>query len=53
MKDMYHVQETIGGWRQVPVFSGSKTACYDYLANSCSNGSYSIVADKDLQVDYL
>ena len=49
----YYVQETVGGWKQVPVFEGSRAACYDYLASRRSNGSYSVVSYRDLQIDYL
>lgn len=52
-EDLWHVQETIGGWRQEPVFSGTYDECAEYCDEYCTNGSYDIVSDEDLAVDYL
>ena len=45
------VQETIGGWRQNPVFFGSYEECEAYLAGQ--NGNYAIVPADSYEVDYL
>lgn len=50
---MFYVQETIGGWRQNAIFSGSYEECEEYLNTSCHNGFYAIVSDKEYEVDYL
>lgn len=50
---VYHVQETIGGWRQNAVFTGTYKECEEYMSNYCHNGSYAIVCDDDYEIDYL
>ena len=49
----FHVQETIGGWRQVSVFEGTLEECQEYVTERCHNGVFNIVADCDYIVDYL
>lgn len=50
---MFYVQETIGGWRQNAVFSGTRAECEEYFNNYCSGGSYAIVSADEYEVDYL
>ena len=50
---LYYVQETIGGWRQNAAFIGTYEECQDYLNTWCTNGAWSIVSEKDYEVDYL
>ena len=45
------VQETMGGWRQNPVFFGSYEECEAYLDGQ--NGNYAIVPADSYEVDYL
>jgi len=52
-KNYFHVQETIGGWRQVSTFEGTLEECKKFVAERCHNGNYQIVADCDYVVDYL
>ena len=47
----WHCQETIGGWRQVAVFSGTYEECRNFTIEH--NWQYAIVADCDYEVDYL
>ena len=49
------VQETIGGWKQTPVFEGSFDECQDFLETNCdySRSSFAIVNKDVLKVDYL
>lgn len=49
----YHVQETIGGWRQMSCFEGTKEECNAFLEERCFNGNYAIVSDDDYEVDWL
>ena len=50
----YYIQETIGGWRQTPVFEGTYNECVQHL-NTCndSRSSFAIVREEELEVDYL
>lgn len=52
--DKYFVQETIGGWRPIPIFEGTYNECVQYL-NTCndSRSSFAVVSEEDLEVDYL
>ena len=50
---MFHVQETIGGWKQMSIFEGTLEECQRFMAERCHNGSFHIVADCDYEVDYL
>ena len=52
-KEVFHVQEIIGGWRQVSVFEGAFEECQEFMTERCYNGNYQIVADCDYKVDYL
>ena len=50
----HYVQETIGGWRQTPVFEGSYNECVQYLIErNDSRSSFAIVSEEELEVDYL
>lgn len=50
----FYVQETIGGWRQTPVFEGSYNDCVKYLnERNDSRNSFGIVSEEELEVDYL
>lgn len=51
--ETWYVQETIGGWRQNPVFSGTYDECVDYLNSTSINGAVSIVPESEMEVDYL
>lgn len=53
--DVYCVQETIGGWKQTPVFEGSFDECQNFLETNCdySRSSFAIVNKDVLKVDYL
>ena len=51
--ETWYVQETIGGWRQNPVFSGTYDECVDYLNSTSINGAVSIVPVSEMEVDYL
>ena len=52
--EKYYVQETIGGWRQTPVFEGTYNECVQYISKcNDSRSSYAIVGENELQVDYL
>ena len=49
------MQETIGGWKQTPVFEGSFDECQDFLETNCdySRSSFAIVNKEAVEVDYL
>ena len=49
---MYCVQETIGGWKQVPCFFGTYEECEEYL-DWHKSGNYAIVPADSYEVDYL
>lgn len=53
--EKFYVQETIGGWKQTPSFEGTYKECVQYLNDYCndSRNSFTIVAENELQVDYL
>lgn len=53
--NVFCVQETIGGWKQTPVFEGSFDDCQDFLETNCdySRSSFAIVNKDVLKVDYL
>jgi len=51
--ETWYVQETIGGWRQKAVFSGSYQECLDYLSDTYINGSVALVPESEYEVDYL
>lgn len=53
--EKYYVQETIGGWKQTPVFEGTYEECVQYQKNNCNDGrsSFAIVSKEELEVDYL
>lgn len=53
--DVYCVQETIGGWKQIPVFGGTSDECQDFLDTNCdySRSSFAIVNKEAVEVDYL
>ena len=53
--EKYYIQETIGGWRQTPVFEGTYEECVQYLKDYCNDSrtSYNIIDENELQVDYL
>ena len=52
-EDVYCVQETIGGWRQNPTFTGTLEKCREYIGDYCHNGNYAIVPETEVEVDYL
>ncbi len=52
-KEMYYVQEKIGGWKQNAVFGGTFEECEEYYDECCHNGSFAIVPEQDYEVDYL
>lgn len=52
MNEKFYVQETIGGWKQNAIFSGSYNECEEYLSD-LHNGSYAIVSSEEYTVDYL
>jgi len=47
----YCVQETIGGWRQNPIFTGNLDQCREYICDC--NGNFAIVPKDECEVDYL
>lgn len=51
----YYIQETIGGWKQNAIFSGTLQECENYFDSNpiLYNGNYSIVSEKEYKVDYL
>lgn len=51
--NLYVVQETIGGWRQNPIFKGTYEECEQYCADYCTGGNYAIVPFDEYEVDYL
>lgn len=53
--DVYCVQETIGGWKQTPMFEGTFDECQDFLETNCdySRSSFAIVSKDVLKIDYL
>jgi hypothetical protein len=51
--EIYHIQQTIGGWKQNPMFSGTLKECQDWLEDNQQKLATDIVADEDLVVDYL
>lgn len=53
--EKYYVQETIGGWKQTPICSGTYEECVQYMNNNCndSRSSFAIVSEEELEVDYL
>ena len=52
VRPTHHLQFTIGGWKQNPIFSGSLEQCIAYSDEYC-NGDGNIVEDGALIVDYL
>lgn len=52
---LYHVQETLGGWKQEAVFSGSLSDCQDYYEKNHLDmqSGWAIVADTMYEVDCL
>ena len=50
-EDKYYVQETIGGWRQNAIFSGTLDECKEYMKDCY--GNFAIVKEDDYEVDYL
>ena len=48
----YFVQESIGGWRQSPIYSGSKSACRYYCRQNNMHFGH-IVSEEELVIDYL
>ena len=48
---LFHVQEIVGGWRQVSIFEGTYQECQKFM-KSCF-GSFYIVSDDEYVVDYL
>ena len=53
MTELFFVQETVGGWRQNAMFSGTLDECRVFMAENCHNGSFQVVAESDYEVDYL
>lgn len=56
MKKIFYVQETIGGWRQNPIFEGSYEECKRYMEENFlyqRQTAYNIVSEEELEVDYL
>ncbi len=53
--DVYCVQETIGGWKQTPMFEGTFDECQDFLETNCdySRSSFAIVNKDVIKIDYL
>ena len=49
----FYLQETIGGWRQVPVFEGSYEECLEKYWEVINSGSFAVVSEEDLEIDYL
>lgn len=50
----FYVQETIGGWRQTPVFEGTYNECVKYLnERNDSRSAFAIVREEELEIDYL
>ena len=51
----FYIQETIGGWRQNAIFSGTFQECKDYFENNpiLYYGNYSIVSENEYEVDYI
>lgn len=49
----YYVQETIGGWRQTPIMTGTLQECRDYINEENGNKSLAIVPEEELEIDYL
>lgn len=49
----FYIQETIGGWKQVPVFEGSYEECLEFYERVFQSGSYAIVSKEELEIDYL
>lgn len=47
----FYVQETIGGWRQNAIFSGTLEECEEYMKDCY--GNFAIVHEDDYEVDYL
>lgn len=50
-EEIFYCQETIGGWRQVAVFSGTYEECLEFCEDQ--NGQYYIVPESEYEVDYL
>lgn len=54
MVSLFCCQETIGGWRQNPAFTGTYEECCRYLDTSTrSCDCWDIVPEEDVVVDYL
>lgn len=49
----FYVQETIGGWKQTPVFEGSYKECLEFYEEVFHSGSFAVVSEEELEVDYL
>lgn len=48
---VFCVQETIGGWRQNPIYTGSLEGAREFLSHC--DGNYALVPEMYLEVDYL
>lgn len=55
VKPLYYVQETIGGWRQNAMFSGTKAECERYYEENpiLAKKTIDIVHEYEYKVDYL
>lgn len=56
MTDKYFVQETIGGWKQNAIYSGTYDEClYFEQEHNLNSGtsSFAIVHESEYVVDYL
>ena len=51
--NLFHVQETIDGWRQFSTFEGTYEECRKFVAERCHNGNFNIVRNDEYVVDYL
>lgn len=51
--ESWYVQETIGGWRQNAIFSGTEEECRKYLEDDTSNNAIRLVHESEYEVDYL
>ena len=50
---IYYLQETIGNYKQVPAFSGTYEECQKKYEEVLNSGSFAIVSEDELEIDYI
>lgn len=53
--EKFYVQQTLGGWKQNAIFSGTEEECQEYFdtANLATQIGWAIIPERYYEVDYL